>query len=202
MGEGGKRKICVALSSSHGLMYSLPLPPVKICYIYDMFFTFLFRNMLKSIIILLIIGILTALPAEIPREIPKDSFQATGIEDLPGELVDIVTSKFTTTEDLQNAHIALASKKPRGAHKRLEEYRSLCGLKTFGKDLTLRFGDYSKELKGEISKECCHLIRETAWLFRRIEFHGIDSIMSGDKCIPKGIIIFNLYLNDQNVKLY
>ena len=140
-----------------------------------------YQKMLKLPVLLLIIGIITASPTNTP----KKAEAPTGFDDFPPELIDRVTSKFTETKDLIATHIALgASGKYPGKHQRLPEYRNLCGFDTFEikKDLTLVLsGDK------EISKECCGLIRETASLFRRIEFHGTETIISGDICIPKGI---------------
>ena len=134
--------------------------------------------MLKLIIILVIIGILTAAP-KIPQE------KSTGFEHLPSEFTDIVKSKFITTTDLPYTPDFY---RPRG--QRLRDSLYSCSLDSYGQDLTLRF-----QSPGTISEECCGLIKETAHLFKRIEFHGIANIISGDKCIPKGIKIFNLFIN-------
>ena len=129
--------------------------------------------MLKLIVQLFTISLLTASPKSLPESSRK---KPAGFEDV--ELTEIVTSEFTTTEDLASTYI----EEYPGRYQRLHEYGSLCGLDTFGKGLTLRFSNYR-----EISEDCCDLIRETACLFTRIEFHGIANIISGDKCIPKGI---------------
>ena len=136
------------------------------------------QNMLKLIIILLIVGILTAAPKNPPKK-------STGFSYLPSEFTDIVKSKLITTTDLPNTPAVY-----RRLGQRLRDYLYSCGLDSYRKDLTLRF-----QSPGKISKECCGLIEETAHLFKRIEFHGFANIISGDKCIPKGIKISKLFIN-------
>lgn len=157
--------------------------------------------MFNWLAILLIIGILTASPTETAvADNPTTSEVAINnygkaFQELPDDVVHTIIPKIPKTNDLWKSLFILTNdRKYLDGYRRLHEYKTSCGVTRLR--LTLEFFHDHEFPEPE---KCCDLLRETAWMFEKITFNGFDTIMAGDKCIPKGIKISNFFITMLNL---